>query len=70
MAEQTIAIGLYCHKCSVQAHIHHVYLCGNVMYLQGPCSRCGEPIKFSADNLLISLMQSNQETKRVDRSVQ
>lgn len=56
MDEQTVAIGLYCKTCQVQADIHFAFMDEGQMYIQGPCQQCGEVIKFSCDQLYISLI--------------
>lgn len=60
---ETIAIGLYCKKCQTQADIHHAYLDKGKLYIQGPCPECGEDIRFSCDELHVSLIQASPRTE-------
>jgi len=60
MSNQVNAIGLYCKECDVPVDIHHAYLDRGVMYIQGDCPVCATSVRFSTDELLISLLRVPQ----------
>ena len=66
MDKQVVAIGLYCKQCQVEADIHHAYLEEGRLYIQGDCSECGDTIRFSCDDLYISLMAANPKDIQIN----
>ena len=60
------AIGLRCKKCDVEIGCTHAYLDDGLLYVQGVCQECGVAIRFSCDQLLITLIGVNRQDKRVN----